>query len=63
MRAGLLLLALAGTAAAADPRPEVLGEWWTPGFSARVRFEACSENAVCGRIVWLWDDKPRGIAD
>ena len=64
MRMALVLLALAGTSSAlAEPRPDVLGEWWTPGFNARVRIEVCGDAAVCGRIVWLWDDKPQGIAD
>ncbi|MCW5636855.1 MAG: DUF2147 domain-containing protein [Rubrivivax sp.] len=60
----LLLPALAGPAFAAEPPRDVQGEWWTPGFNARVRIEACGDGgAVCGRIVWLWDDKPQGIAD
>ena len=64
MRATLMLLALAGGAAgAAPPGRDAQGEWWTPGFNARVRIEACGNDAVCGRIVWLWDDKPHGIAD
>ena len=50
-------------AAPAPRRPgAIAGEWWTPGFNARVRIEPCGD-AVCGRIVWLWDDKPKGIAD
>jgi uncharacterized protein (DUF2147 family) len=40
----------------------VTGEWWTPGFGARVRIEPCGD-AVCGRIVWLWDETPKDIAD
>jgi uncharacterized protein (DUF2147 family) len=40
----------------------VAGEWWTPGFGARVRLEPCGD-AICGRIVWLWDEAPQGIAD
>jgi len=40
----------------------VAGEWWTPGFNARVRIEPC-DDAICGRIVWLWDESPKGIAD
>ena len=64
MRSALLLLALAaGTTRAAPPGLDAHGEWWTPGFNARVRIEACGDNLVCGRIVWLWDDKPQGIAD
>lgn len=41
---------------------EVTGEWWTPGFNARVRIEPCGD-AWCGQIVWAWDDQPQGIAD
>lgn len=57
----LAIIALLGT-------PEVqaqagaTGEWWTPGFNARVRIEPCGD-AVCGRIVWLWDETPKGVAD
>jgi uncharacterized protein (DUF2147 family) len=64
MKAALLWLALAWTAVpAAEPGRDVQGEWWTPGFNARVRIEACDDGSVCGRIAWLWDDKPQGIAD
>jgi uncharacterized protein (DUF2147 family) len=63
MRAALLALLLTGSAFAAEPHRDLQGEWWTPGFNARVRIEACGEDAVCGRIVWLWDDKPQGITD
>lgn len=63
MRAALLALLLTGSAFAAEAHRDVQGEWWTPGFNARVRIEACGEDAVCGHIVWLWDDKPQGIAD
>lgn len=38
------------------------GERWTPGFNARVRLERCGE-ALCGRIVWLWDKSPKDRAD
>jgi uncharacterized protein (DUF2147 family) len=62
MRA-LLALAVVATSAVADPGRDVLGDWWTPGFQARVRIEPCGDDGVCGRIVWLWDDKPQGIAD
>jgi uncharacterized protein (DUF2147 family) len=48
-------------ATAADPGA-LLGEWWTPGFNARVRLERCGD-AVCGHIVWAWDDTPQDIAD
>ena len=40
----------------------LLGEWWTPGFGARVRIEPCGD-AVCGRIVWAWDEAPKDIVD
>lgn len=63
MRAALLLLIMAGNASAAEHARDLLGEWWTPGFNARVRIEVCGDNAVCGRIVWLWDEQPQGIAD
>lgn len=49
--------------AAAPPGPDARGEWWTPGFNARVRVEACGDHALCGRIVWLWDEMPKGVAD
>ena len=54
-------LALAG-AASAQPLGGIVGEWWTPGFNARVHIERCGD-AVCGRIVWLWDETPKGVAD
>ena len=60
----VLALVLAPVAASAAPTaPDAQGEWWTPGFNARVRIEPCGDNAICGRIVWLWDEKPQGIAD
>jgi len=63
MRAAACLLALACcSAVATPPARDAQGEWWTPGFNARVRIEACG-NALCGRIVWLWDEQPQGIAD
>jgi uncharacterized protein (DUF2147 family) len=51
----LCLLLCAQAAWAQGAVNEVLGEWWTPGFAARVRIEPCGD-ALCGRIVWLWDD-------
>lgn len=47
------------------PMPDnapLVGEWWTPGFNARVRIEPCGDG-VCGRIVWLWDEAPKSTAD
>jgi uncharacterized protein (DUF2147 family) len=57
---GLLLLATAS--ASAQPGGALIGDWWTPGFGARVRIEPCGD-AVCGRIVWAWDETPSDIAD
>lgn len=57
------LLALAAAALPAwSAEPDVAGEWWTPGFAARVRIEPCGD-ALCGRIVWLWDESARDAAD
>ena len=60
----LMLAALLTVAAfhAAEAQNGVSGEWWTPGFNARVRIEPCGD-AVCGRIVWLWDETPKDVAD
>jgi uncharacterized protein (DUF2147 family) len=57
----LLLLAVALLPALAAPE-DAAGEWWTPGFAARVRLEPCGD-ALCGRIVWLWDETARAGAD
>lgn len=40
---------------------DLLGEWWTPGFGARVLIAPCGD-AVCGRIAWVWDEAAN-IAD
>jgi uncharacterized protein (DUF2147 family) len=61
LAAGALLAAPDATAQTGGS-PGVDGEWWTPGFAARVRIESCGD-AVCGRIVWLWDEAPKGPAD
>lgn len=64
-RALTLLAAVLGAAASAraEAGPAGLaGEWWTPGFNARVRIEPCGNN-MCGRIVWLWDETARTVAD
>lgn len=55
------LLAAPPLRAEPAPPPALLGDWWTPGFGARVRIEPCGDS-VCGRIVWLWDESP-DIAD
>jgi uncharacterized protein (DUF2147 family) len=69
MKAAMLLLAAALAAPPSHAQPAeqrqpaaLLGEWWTPGFNARVRIEACGD-AVCGHIVWAWDDSPKDIVD
>jgi uncharacterized protein (DUF2147 family) len=55
---GLLVLA-AAHAKASDP---IFGEWWTPGFNARVVVYECGKEA-CGKITWLWEETPQDIAD
>ena len=39
-----------------------VGDWWTPGFNARVRIAPCGD-VLCGHIVWLWDETPKDIVD
>jgi len=46
----------------AKPSALLVGDWWTPGFNARVRIEPCGDG-VCGSIVWAWDETPKDIAD
>src|SRR5262245_32784579 len=41
---------------------DIYGEWWTPGFNARVLIYPCDSKA-CGRITWAWEETPPGIAD
>ena len=55
---GLLLFA----AARADAADQIFGEWWTPGFNARVAIYECGNDA-CGKITWLWEETPQDIAD
>lgn len=63
MKAALLVLTSALLAAPElQAQSGVTGEWWTPGFNAKVRIEPCGD-AVCGHIVWLWDEAPKGVAD
>jgi Delta7-sterol 5-desaturase len=40
----------------------VIDEWWTPGFSARVKLDPC-ENKLCGTITWAWDEKTTDVVD
>jgi uncharacterized protein (DUF2147 family) len=62
MKRLLWLALLASSAPAWCGDAELAGEWWTPGFAARVRIESCGD-ALCGRIVWLWDETVRDGAD
>jgi len=63
MRRLLILAGLAALGASpASAQSDLTGDWWTPGFNAMVRIEPCAD-AVCGRIVWLWDDAPKDVAD
>ena len=64
MKAAIVMAALlvAAAAAPAQQNTALFGDWWTPGFGARVRIEPCGD-AVCGRIVWAWDESPKDIAD
>ena len=41
---------------------DIFGEWWTPGFNARVLIYPCGEKA-CGKITWAWEESPPGIAE
>lgn len=71
------ILALAfwfATLLGAAQAQSLLDEWWTPGFSARVRLAPCADkmadknvdkagDKLCGNIVWAWDDTPTGATD
>ncbi len=61
-RIGVAALVLMTVVTMARAQAELMADWWTPGFNARVRIEPCGD-AVCGRIVWLWDETPKDIAD
>ncbi len=56
-----LLLAVASLTLSAFParaQATLSGDWATPGLGAVVRFEPCAgaARAVCGRVVWAWDE-------
>jgi sterol desaturase/sphingolipid hydroxylase (fatty acid hydroxylase superfamily)/uncharacterized protein (DUF2147 family) len=58
--AAILALALclgAATPARADLRPDIAGDWATPGLGAVVRLEPCAarREQLCGRLLWAWD--------
>lgn len=58
MRAAVIAaMLLAPIGVQAQAAPELAGDWWTPGFGARVRIEPCGDT-ICGRIVWVWDTEP-----
>jgi uncharacterized protein (DUF2147 family) len=57
---GLMLgcaLAAPLASALAAPAETVLGEWATPGMSAKVAIAPCADrrDRVCGAITWLWE--------
>lgn len=56
----LLILIVAGTATFTTPdalASDVVGEWATPGYSARVDVRPCqgAPEKLCGAITWLWE--------
>jgi uncharacterized protein (DUF2147 family) len=62
LKIAVLMIGLGPSFAVATESADIFGEWWTPGFNARVRIEACDER-LCGVITWLWDETPTDIAD
>jgi uncharacterized protein (DUF2147 family) len=58
----LLLASLFGFVTNVSAGEAIFGEWWTPGFNARVLIYPCGENA-CGKITWAWEETPPDIAD
>lgn len=57
----VLLLAVAGAGLASGraeaARADIAGRWATPGFGSIVELRPCAiaPDAMCGRILWLWD--------
>ncbi len=56
----LTILIVAGTVTFATPRAlasDILGEWVTQGYSARVDIRPCQRatEKLCGTITWLWE--------
>jgi uncharacterized protein (DUF2147 family) len=58
----LALLSMSHAAPGIASQSSIFGEWWTPGFNARVWLEPCSDK-LCGTIVWTWDEAPKDIAE
>ncbi|MBI5716793.1 MAG: DUF2147 domain-containing protein [Burkholderiales bacterium] len=62
MRVAVLLFATAcGSVALGQDkaqRSEIVGRWATQGFGSIVEFRPCAEDkaALCGRILWLWEE-------
>jgi Delta7-sterol 5-desaturase len=62
------IIVAATLVAATSGAQEIVGEWATQGYAARVRIESCTDNAqlICGTIAWLWepvDDNGTPIVD
>ncbi|MDX2277843.1 MAG: sterol desaturase family protein [Hyphomonadaceae bacterium] len=57
--AAIALACLIGFApqARAAARPDLNGDWATPGLGAVVRLAPCADNAaqLCGSLIWAWD--------
>jgi len=63
MRYGAVLVAcLLATSSHSASADQIFGEWWTPGFNARILIYPC-DNKACGKITWAWEENPPDIAD
>jgi uncharacterized protein (DUF2147 family) len=62
MKAVKICAAAFAVASQAHSADQIFGEWWTPGFNARVLIYPCGPKA-CGRITWAWEETPPGIAE
>lgn len=52
-----LAVLLSASRASAEAPASVAGDWATPGLGAVVRLAPCRDdaNALCGRLIWVWD--------